>query len=70
MYTWLLKRYAEPGFRILDTHVGSASSLVACHRTGLEYWGFEIDAEHYRLASERLERVTAQVGLFDLVCPE
>lgn len=70
LYTWLLKRYAKPGFRILDTHVGSASSLVACHRAGLEYWGFEIDAEYYRLASERLERVTAQVGLFDLVGPE
>lgn len=70
LYTWLLKRYAEPGFRILDTHAGSASSLVACHRAGLEYWGFEIDAEYYRLARERLERVTAQVGMFDLVEPE
>lgn len=67
LYTWLLKRYAKPGFRILDTHVGSASSLVACHKAGLEYWGFEIDAEYYRLARERLDRVTAQVGMFDVM---
>lgn len=67
LYTWLLKRYAKPGMRILDTHVGSASSLVACHKAGLEYWGFEINAEYYRLAKQRLERVTAQVGMFDMI---
>lgn len=53
--------------RILDTHVGSASSLVACHKAGLEYWGFEINTEYYRLAKQRLERVTAQVGMFDMM---
>lgn len=28
---------------------------------------FEIDAEYYRLAKERLDRVTAQVGMFDFM---
>ena len=31
LYEWLLKNYAKPGDKILDTHVGSASSLIACH---------------------------------------
>lgn len=66
LYTWLLGRYAKPGMRILDTHVGSASSLIACRRAGLDYWGFEIDPEYYRMAKDRLERETAQVNLFDL----
>ena len=65
LYTWLLKMYAKPGMKILDTHAGSASSLVACHRAGLEAWGFEIDPVYYKLASERLARECAQVGLAD-----
>lgn len=61
LYEWLLKNYAKPGFKILDTHVGSASSLIACHRGGFDFWGFEIDPDYYRMASERLERERAQV---------
>lgn len=32
---------------MLDTHVGSASSLIAYHRTGVRFVGFEIDTEMY-----------------------
>lgn len=67
LYSWILSRYAKPGFKILDTHVGSASSLIACHRANLEYWGFEIDETYYRMAKERLEREKAQVTMFDLI---
>lgn len=65
LYSWLLTRYAKPGDRILDTHVGSASSLIACHRAGLEYWGFEIDPVYYKAAKKRLDRETAQISIFD-----
>ena len=64
LYKWLLKNYAKPGDKILDTHVGSASSLVACHNLGFQYVGFEIDADYYRMATERLEAVKAQERLF------
>ena len=65
LYKWLLKRYAKEGDKILDTHVGSASSLIACHDLGFEYLGFEIDEEYYEKAKERLERVKAQASIFD-----
>lgn len=67
LYSWLLSKYAKPGMKILDTHVGSASSLIACHRAGLEYWGFEIDLVYYKAAKERLEREIAQVNIMDLL---
>jgi site-specific DNA-methyltransferase (adenine-specific) len=53
--------------KILDTHVGSASSLIACHRAGLEYWGFEIDPIYYKAARERLDKETAQVNIMDVL---
>ena len=63
LYSWLLQKYAKPGYKILDTHVGSASSLIACHRAGLEYWGFEIDQTYYKAAKERLDKETSQMRM-------
>lgn len=61
LYKWLLKNFTKPGDKILDTHVGSASSLIACYILGFDYVGFEIDEEYYKKAKERLEREKAQV---------
>lgn len=67
LYEWLLNRYAKEGDTILDTHVGSASSLVACHRTRHKYIGFEIDKEYYEKAKARLDAETAQFTIFDYI---
>lgn len=70
LYRWLLSNYAKPGDKILDTHVGSASSLIACHQMGFEYWGFELDTDYYNAATDRLNKVKAQVTLDELIQPE
>lgn len=67
LYKWILMEYAKVGDRILDTHVGSASSLIACHEMGFEFMGFELDKEMYELSSRRLSEVKAQISIFDLV---
>lgn len=64
LYLWLLQNYAKQGDKILDTHVGSASSLIACHRMGFEYWGFELDADYHKAASERLAKEKEMQPLF------
>ena len=61
LYKWILKLYANKGDKILDTHVGSASSLIACYDMGFDYVGFEIDEEYYKLACQRLEEEKAQM---------
>lgn len=61
LYKWILTNYAKQGDKILDTHVGSASSLIACYDLGFDYVGFEIDEEYYRQATKRLEEEKAQV---------
>lgn len=66
LYEWLLSKYAKQGDKILDTHVGSASSLVAFHRNGYQYIGFEKDPYYYDLASKRLDLEKAQLSIFDL----
>ena len=66
LYTWILNLYAKPGDKILDTHVGSASSLVACHRAGFDFWGFELDPHYYRLSKEWLDVEQRQLTFFNL----
>ena len=63
LYDWLLRKYAKEGEKILDTHVGSASSLIACKKAGMRYVGFEKDEGYYCLAKERLEEFDRQLSL-------
>ena len=67
LYRWLLEHYAKEGDKILDTHVGSASSLIACREMGFKYVGFEIDPDYYREAKKRLDQAENQVNIFDLI---
>lgn len=56
LYTWILNKYAKEGDLILDTHVGSASSLIACESMGFNYVGFELDKEYYQNAQNRISK--------------
>ena len=55
LYKWLLMNYAKQGDKIIDTHTGSASSLLACYDMGFEYIGFEIDKDYFDGAQKRIE---------------
>jgi len=64
LYKWLLTNYAKPGQTILDTHLGSGSSAIACHDYGYDLTAYEIDKEYFEAATERIERHKAQGQLF------
>ena len=65
LYEWILKNYARPGDRILDTHAGSGSSCIACYNMGFEFLAFEADPDYCAAAVERLDRERAQIRLCD-----
>lgn len=67
LYEWLLERFANPDDIILDTHVGSASSLIACHKTKHRYVGFELDKTYYDIARQRIAEETAQMTIYDFL---
>lgn len=64
LYSWIFQHYAKPGFKILDTHLGSGSSRIAAYEAGLDFWGYEIDKVYFDLQEERFARHTAQENLF------
>jgi len=67
LYKWLLKNYAKPNDKILDTHVGSASSLIACHDMGFDAVGFELDKEYFEKSTQRLEDFKRQPKIEELM---
>ena len=52
----ILCRFAISGETILDPFAGSGTTLLAAKLLGLEYIGFEIDPDTYRIACQRLEQ--------------
>lgn len=64
LYDWIFKNYAKEGDKILDTHLGSASSRIAAHKAGLHFVGCEIDKEYFDDAQKRYQQFISQLRLF------
>ena len=67
LYRWILKNYAKPSDKILDTHLGSGTNAIACHYFGVkEFVGIEIDQEYFNNAKRKILKDTQQMKLFKL----
>ena len=63
LYSWLLSRYAKAGMSVVDTHMGSGSSVIACLDWGLDVVAFEINPAYFEAACERIEKSQMQMKL-------
>lgn len=64
LYDYCLKQFAKKGWKIIDTHLGSGSSAIACYKAGMDFVGCEIDKEYFDKATKRFEQHKAQTVLF------
>ena len=64
LYRWIFSRYAKPGDRILDTHLGSGSSRIAAYDAGLDFVGYELDKHYFDAQEARFAAHAAQYTLF------
>lgn len=69
LYQWLLKNYAKPGDKILDTHLGSGSSRIAAYKMGYDFYGYEIDKDYFEAQEKRFKTAIAE-PLFESVKAE
>lgn len=63
LYNWLLDNYAKKGDLILDTHLGSGSSRIACYKNGFDFVGFEIDEDYCKSSDKRFKDAISQQRL-------
>lgn len=66
LYRWLIDRFTKPTDIILDTHVGSASSLIAAQALNRRFVGCELDRYYYQQAMKRFRQESAQLTMFNL----
>lgn len=66
LYAWLLTQYAEKGWKILDTHLGSGSIAIACDKLGFSLLGIELDPYYYSAARKRIIEFQNQPQLFKI----
>lgn len=66
LYAWIFIRYAKPGDRVLDTHLGSGSSRIAALNAGLDFVGIELDKTYFDLEEKRFAEYSAQLRMEDL----
>lgn len=64
LYAWLLTNFAQEGWRILDTHLGSGSIAIACDKLGYSLLGIEKDEHYYNAARERIKSYQSILRLF------
>ena len=64
LYAWIFNRYAKPGDKILDTHLGSGSSRIAAYDAGLEFLGLEINRDYFQNQEQRFSDYTSQMNFF------
>jgi site-specific DNA-methyltransferase (adenine-specific) len=64
LYKWILDKYAQQGYKILDTHLGSGSIAIACHDYGFDLTACELDKEYFDKAMQRINNHTSQQKLF------
>lgn len=63
LYRYLLDKFAKPGDKILDTHLGSGSSRIAAYQMGFDFYGTELDPYYFTLMEKRFLKESAQLNL-------
>lgn len=60
VYDYLLRKYAKPGYKIVDTHMGSQNSRIASFKLDLDYWGWESDADYFEDGNNAFKKAISE----------
>lgn len=63
LYDFIFAKYAKPGWKILDTHIGSGSNRIAAFKAGLDFVGCELDKDYFDAQEKRWKNFSDQMVL-------
>ena len=58
--------HVRGGGLVLDPFIGSGTTAVACKHLGINFIGFEIDEQYFKIANDRINGIKAD-GSIDLL---
>lgn len=61
LYRWIYQHFTQPGFKLLDTHLGSGASRRAAHDFDLDFVGCEIRKDYFDKQEQAFSEYTAQM---------
>ena len=61
---YLIEKSTDKGDMVLDCFSGSGTTAIACHNTGRNFIGYEIDYDYYNLSIKRLLQHQSQLTIF------
>lgn len=65
LYSWIFHNYLPQGGKVLDTHGGSLSSMIAAIKAeNIEMTAFELDKDYFEASKKRVEQFLSQGNLF------
>lgn len=65
LFEWLVKTYTDENDIVLDPCMGSATTAIACIKTGRKFIGFEADEEYFQVAKARVKEFLSSNGLLE-----
>ena len=60
LYRWCLNKFAQPGQKIFDSHLGSQNSRIAAYDLGFDFYGCENDPAMFDAGNKSFEQFRAQ----------
>jgi site-specific DNA-methyltransferase (adenine-specific) len=63
LYDWVFNQFAEKGYKVLDTHLGSGSSRIAAYNAGLDFVGIELDHDYFQAQETRFKNHISQLKI-------
>lgn len=70
LYEWLLKNYAQPNDKIIDTHLGSGSIAIAIDKANIidnknfTFVGIELNSDYFNASIQRFKNYKNQLTIF------
>lgn len=65
LYDWIYSRYAKPGMKVCDTHLGSGSNRIAAYKAGMDFTAWELDPDYFKAQEERFRKFLIEHGTPD-----
>jgi len=63
-WTKLIDMITDKPCKVIDPFTGSGTTAIACHKLGLEFTGYELDAMYYDKACKRIQGYVNQLALW------
>ena len=60
LYDYCHTHFAKPGYKILDTHLGSGTHRICAYKNGFDFVGVEIDKYYYEASHQLFKLHTSQ----------